>query len=111
MPCAPLTVSTLPPKKIVCATGSENIGIAPRPASGHRGVGLGKKAGGKATAVTTEVPFRTDFPNAVREIEHVWIPMPDGVRLSARIWMPEDAAANPVPAILEYIPYRKRDGV
>jgi putative CocE/NonD family hydrolase len=35
--------------------------------------------------------------------------MPDGVRLSARIWLPEDAAADPVPAILEYIPYRKND--
>lgn len=35
--------------------------------------------------------------------------MRDGVRLAARIFMPEDALANPVPAILEYIPYRKRD--
>lgn len=35
--------------------------------------------------------------------------MSDGTRLAARIWMPEDAEANPVPAILEYIPYRKRD--
>ena len=35
--------------------------------------------------------------------------MPDGMRLSARIWLPEDAEATPVPAILEYIPYRKRD--
>jgi putative CocE/NonD family hydrolase len=51
------------------------------------------------------------FPNRVRAIEHTWIPMPDGVRLAARIWMPEGAATDPVPAILEYIPYRKRDGV
>jgi putative CocE/NonD family hydrolase len=50
-----------------------------------------------------------DFPHRVREIEHVWIPMPDGIRLSARLWLPEDAAAHPVPAILEYVPYRKRD--
>ncbi|MEX0655602.1 MAG: CocE/NonD family hydrolase [Phycisphaeraceae bacterium] len=35
--------------------------------------------------------------------------MPDGVRLAARIWLPEDAEGDPVPAILEYIPYRKRD--
>ena len=40
-------------------------------------------------------------------IEHLWIPMPDGVRLSARIWRPDEADA--VPAVLEYIPYRKRD--
>jgi putative CocE/NonD family hydrolase len=56
--------------------------------------------------------FKTvhSFPNAVREIEHVWIPMSDGIRLAAKIWLPEQAEANPVPAILEYIPYRKRDG-
>jgi predicted acyl esterase len=35
--------------------------------------------------------------------------MPDGARLAARIWLPEDAADDPVPAILEYIPYRKGD--
>ena len=51
----------------------------------------------------------SDFPCQVKEIEHVWIAMADGVRLSARIWMPDDADDNPVPAILEYIPYRKRD--
>ncbi|QKC98059.1 CocE/NonD family hydrolase [Mesorhizobium sp. NZP2298] len=52
----------------------------------------------------------TDFPRKVREIENLWIPMPDGVKLAARIWLPEDADADPVPAILEYLPYRKRDG-
>ncbi len=34
----------------------------------------------------------------------------DGTRLAARLWLPGDAATTPVPAILEYIPYRKRDG-
>ncbi|NIR76254.1 MAG: CocE/NonD family hydrolase, partial [Gammaproteobacteria bacterium] len=38
-----------------------------------------------------------------------WIPMSDGVRLAARIWLPAGAERDPVPAILEYIPYRKRD--
>ena len=52
---------------------------------------------------------RESLPHAVRAIENVWIPMPDGVRLAARIWMPESAEQDPVPAILEYIPYRKRD--
>jgi uncharacterized protein len=51
----------------------------------------------------------TDFPNQVREIEHVDVPMPDGCRLGARIWLPENAERRPVPAILEYIPYRKND--
>ena len=51
----------------------------------------------------------TDLPRTIVEIEHVEIPMPDGARLAARIWMPEGAETAPVPAILEYIPYRKND--
>jgi len=46
----------------------------------------------------------------IREIENLWIPMPDGARLAARVWLPTDAEQHPVPAIVEYIPYRKRDG-
>jgi putative CocE/NonD family hydrolase len=42
-------------------------------------------------------------------IEHIRIPMSDGVQLAARLWLPEGAAARPVPVILEYIPYRRRD--
>ena len=63
-------------------------------------------AGAKVAAMKT---LRT-FPRAVREIAHQIIPMPDGTELSARIWLPKDAAKNPVPAILEHLPYRKRDG-
>ena len=48
-------------------------------------------------------------PREVRVEERVRIRMPDGVHLSARIWLPADAEADPVPAILEYIPYRKDD--
>ena len=54
--------------------------------------------------------IRTEFPRRVHEVENLWIPMPDGTRLAARMWLPEDAEADPVPAILEYLPYRKRDG-
>jgi putative CocE/NonD family hydrolase len=54
--------------------------------------------------------IRTEFPRTVREIEHTWIPLSDGTRLAARIWLPEDAEADPVPAVLEYLPYRKTDG-
>ncbi|WP_284163305.1 CocE/NonD family hydrolase [Frigidibacter sp. SD6-1] len=53
---------------------------------------------------------RTDFPRKVAETADMGIVLQDGTRLSARVWMPEDAADDPVPAILEYIPYRKRDG-
>lgn len=35
--------------------------------------------------------------------------MSDGCRLAARIRLPADAEARPVPALLEYTPYRKRD--
>ncbi|MEC9344372.1 MAG: CocE/NonD family hydrolase [Pseudomonadota bacterium] len=51
-----------------------------------------------------------EFPRKVIQQEDVGIVMPDGCRLSARIWMPEDAAENPVPVIVEHLPYRKRDG-
>ncbi len=57
-----------------------------------------------------EVNVRSDFPHQVRVIEHAWIPLRDGCRLAARIWLPVDAVQHPVPAILEYIPYRKNDG-
>lgn len=52
----------------------------------------------------------TSFPHNVKEIENTWITLSDGIKLAARMWMPVDARSNPVPAILEYLPYRKRDG-
>ncbi|RPI47847.1 MAG: CocE/NonD family hydrolase [Betaproteobacteria bacterium] len=50
----------------------------------------------------------SDRIRSVREFENVWIPMYDGVRLAARIWLPEDAEQWPVPAILNYCPYFAR---
>ena len=47
---------------------------------------------------------------AVTVVEHFFIPMKDGVRLAARMWLPADAEHAKAPALLEYIPYRKRDG-
>jgi putative CocE/NonD family hydrolase len=52
---------------------------------------------------------RTNLPVEIMVWRHVWIPLEDGTRLSARIWLPKDAVERPVPAILEYIPYRKTD--
>ena len=46
----------------------------------------------------------------VEVTEHLWITLADGCRLGARLWLPAGAASLSVPAILEYIPYRKRDG-
>lgn len=54
--------------------------------------------------------IKAEFPHQIREIENTWIPLADGTRLAARIWLPLDAENNPVPALLEYLPYRKNDG-
>ena len=51
----------------------------------------------------------TSLPHAVREEEHVWIPARDGTLLAARIWRPASSELDPVPAILEIIPYRQND--
>jgi uncharacterized protein len=48
-------------------------------------------------------------PRKVKSVEDVWIPMSDGTRIAARLWLPEDAERHPVPALMEYIPYRHRD--
>ncbi|MFF1654301.1 CocE/NonD family hydrolase [Streptomyces sp. NPDC058255] len=50
-----------------------------------------------------------NLPHTTMQEDHVRIPMPDGVHLSARIWRPVSSDDSPVPAILEYIPYRKGD--
>ncbi|MGW0246824.1 CocE/NonD family hydrolase [Nocardia goodfellowii] len=47
------------------------------------------------------------FPYEVRVTENVFIPMRDGTRLAARLWRP--VTDEPLPAVFEYIPYRKRD--
>jgi putative CocE/NonD family hydrolase len=49
------------------------------------------------------------FPREMSVLEDTLIPMSDGVRLGARVWLPADGPASPVPAILEYLPYRQAD--
>lgn len=51
----------------------------------------------------------TDLPHEVIEEEHIWIPVGEGIRLAARIWRPISSDLDPVPAVLEIIPYRQRD--
>src|SRR2546425_7413558 len=50
------------------------------------------------------------LPRKTRMLDDVRIPLKGGTRLAARIWLPVDAENDPVPAILEYLPYRRRDG-
>ncbi|GAA1848884.1 CocE/NonD family hydrolase [Brevibacterium marinum] len=52
--------------------------------------------------------YRTN-PRGVDVIEHTRIPLADGVELAARIWLPDNLGDSAVPAVLEYIPYRKND--
>jgi uncharacterized protein len=56
------------------------------------------------------VKTATSFPRKVKEIENLFITLGDGTKLAARMWLPVDAEKKPVPALLEYLPYRKRDG-
>ncbi len=51
---------------------------------------------------------RTEFPFDVTDNTTVWITLSDGCKLAARLWLP--AHTEPVAAILEYLPYRRRDG-
>ncbi|MET7661876.1 CocE/NonD family hydrolase [Streptomyces sp. NPDC005356] len=50
--------------------------------------------------------IRTSFPYETTR-EDVRVPLPDGTTLFARIWRP--VTDEPVPAILEYLPYRLSD--
>ena len=49
------------------------------------------------------------LPHSIRVVENIFIPLKDGSRVAAKLWIPEDAEKNPVPAVMEYVPYRKRD--
>ena len=44
-------------------------------------------------------------------MQQAWIPMKDGIRLAATLYMPDGAKPEEkFPALLEYLPYRKDDG-
>ncbi|MDN5767883.1 MAG: CocE/NonD family hydrolase [Humibacillus sp.] len=51
----------------------------------------------------------SDAAPEIHVVRNTWIQVTDGSRLAARIWMPADAPTTPVPAIVEYLPYRKSD--
>ncbi|MFI9616013.1 CocE/NonD family hydrolase [Streptomyces sp. NPDC052023] len=50
--------------------------------------------------------IRTSFPYETTH-QDLRIPLPDGTRLYARVWRP--ITGEPVPALLEYLPYRLTD--
>ena len=43
----------------------------------------------------------TKFTRKTKFVENFWITMADGVKLSASMYIPDDAAKNKVPALLE----------
>lgn len=50
------------------------------------------------------------FDYAVEVTAHIWIPMSDGIRLSAKVWRPVPShEGETFPVVLEAIPYRKDD--
>ena len=52
---------------------------------------------------------RQRFPHRIKEDTRLTIPLADGTCLAGRVWRPETSDTRPVPAILEFIPYRQRD--
>src|SRR5690625_6989376 len=62
---------------------------------------------GKPELRGAEMKIIAEFPQEIFEQHDVRIPLTDGSELSARIWRP--TSPEPVPAIVEYIPYRQRD--
>jgi putative CocE/NonD family hydrolase len=76
---------------------------------------LGLLGGSLPAWATTSLPLSglsalitIDDPD-VKVTENLWILMSDGARLAARLFLPATAPASPVGAVLEYLPYRKRD--
>lgn len=56
------------------------------------------------------VEVATNTPFSVEIIEQdLWIPLGSGHRLAGRLWLPDNARVSPVPALLEFLPYRKSD--
>ncbi len=58
----------------------------------------------------TGAEIRREFPRTPEVRAGIFIPLRDGTRLAARVWLPDDAETAPVPAVLEYLPYRLNDG-
>ena len=60
-------------------------------------------------ASTDDLKTQIDFPCEFRILPDIRIPLSDGIWLHARIWMPLEAETKPLPAVVEYAPFRHRD--
>jgi predicted acyl esterase len=64
------------------------------------------------TAALSEAPAAAppSAPTHGVRLQKTWIPLADGVRLAATLYMPDDIKPGErFPALLEYLPYRKDD--
>ncbi|QOZ51458.1 CocE/NonD family hydrolase [Bradyrhizobium sp. CCBAU 53338] len=53
----------------------------------------------------------TDAPDGeILRIDHLTVPLASGISLAGRLWRPAGADQDPVPAIVDYHPYRSSDG-
>jgi uncharacterized protein len=52
--------------------------------------------------------IRHDFPYDVETIDPYWIALGDGTRIATTLWRPR--TDKKVPAVVEMVPYRRRDG-
>lgn len=64
----------------------------------------------RGTAPMPKAPILRNVHDRIRVVDLQWIPTSDGRRRAGRLWIPNDAEKERVRAILEYIPYRRRDG-
>ncbi|MEH2545580.1 putative acyl esterase [Bradyrhizobium sp. AZCC 2262] len=48
--------------------------------------------------------------SSIVRVDHLAIPLASGLTLGARLWRPADAEGVPVPALVDYHPYRSSDG-
>jgi hypothetical protein len=73
----------------------------------RRYLGAHVRACGRRAVLTTAIV--DDLPRSTT-VRDDWITLSDGCRLFARTILPQDAGGDPVPAVLEYLPYRLTDG-
>ncbi|WP_019377451.1 hypothetical protein [Virgibacillus halodenitrificans] len=43
--------------------------------------------------------IKTEYPREIIKKDHVWIPLSDGAKLAATIWLPKDAEDSALPQI------------
>ncbi|MEM8863886.1 MAG: hypothetical protein AAGD96_36720, partial [Chloroflexota bacterium] len=58
----------------------------------------------------SNLEIKTEYSIEFDVLDTVWIPLADGKRVAARMWLPKIAHEHLVSTVLEYIPYRRRDG-